>query len=96
MKICIATVPGGFSVYQEDESAEQGAAAGQPGMPLQAAPEQPESAEQSGGQTVATVEEALQLAGSMLQGDAGNPASDDNSAESLFQSGYKSASKKPL
>ncbi len=85
MKVCIEQVEGGFRVYQEDGAAPAAAPA-QPGMP---------SANASDGQTVASVDEALQLAGSMLGGSAAGEedegAEAEQQAQALFQSGFDQA-----
>lgn len=99
-KVCIEAVDGGFSVYQEGGEAMDPAApamgaagsmganpAGMPGaMGANPAPAG------DAGQVVGSLEEALELAGSMFQGGA-SPEQDDASAEALFQSGFKSAAK---
>lgn len=87
MKVCIEQVEGGFSVYQEGGNAPEANNAGGPvgmgGVPAESA---------GAGQSVATVEEALQLAGSMLSG-GGKAEQDDASADALFQSGFQQAMK---
>jgi hypothetical protein len=101
MKLCIEQVEGGFSVYQDGGAMPEAMSQGMP----KAMPEGLGQGSQggmggnmaeagNGGQVVATVEEALQLAGSMLSGgEMADPAAEEASAEALFQSGYKSAAK---
>jgi len=94
MKVCIEPVEGGFSVYVDQGPAApmappDGESMPQPGMDAGGA-----AGGAAGGQVAATVDEALQLAGSMLGGAPGTePQQDDGSAEALFQSGFKSATK---
>lgn len=103
MKVCIEKVQGGFAVYQDMAGAEgmgkgspegmakgmrEGFGQGQPGAMAEGM-----DMTKDQGSTVATVEEALQLAGSMLSGASQGEDADEASAEALFQSGFKGAVK---
>lgn len=106
MKVCIEQVDGGFSVYQEGGDAVQaagagngagnssgipGASAGQAGAGASGAAAG-QGATGAEGQTVQTVEEALQIAGSLL--GAGGAEDDQGAAEqadALFNQGFNQA-----
>lgn len=99
MKVTIEQTAEGFTVSQgggqemtAGAEGQEAMAGGQPGAPMQAgAP---------AGQTVATVDEALQLAKSMLEGGAGgqkqSAAQADAEADALFSGGFNQARGVPL